>query len=250
MQCMKSQNLQRVSCWSLLGRKMSSVQPLSPYLQGNPIKPTIFSSAWLGASTKVCLQILQLLSCCVFLFSREVCGNHFGFSLAREAVEVSLPALGHWGGDEATALEAGQQGQQVLVLHQAAYLRRNPWVPRVILNCVLYLSVTPNYKDACGGRWVHWQVTLTWVVLFCVSCVSCTHKHVKSSCRISKEGVSIEKGWAMTGRMSKPLNCSMYSFSSWESCLSPRLKSLLRGVHFIVCKLSVEDKDKTKNKTS
>ena len=39
-------------------------------------------------------------------------------SLAREAVEVSLPALGHRGGDQAVALEAGKQGQQVLVLHQ------------------------------------------------------------------------------------------------------------------------------------
>ena len=137
MQCMKSQNLQRVSCWSLLGRKMSSVQPLSPYLQGNPIKPTIFSSAWLGASTKVCLQILQLLSCCVFLFSRLVSGKQFWDSLAWEAVEVALPALGDRGGDEATALEASQQGQQVLVLHKATHLRRNSC--EVILNCIVYL---------------------------------------------------------------------------------------------------------------
>ena len=46
-------------------------------------------------------------------------------SLAREAVEVSLPALGHRGGDQAVAMEAGQQGQQVLVLHQTTDIRRN-----------------------------------------------------------------------------------------------------------------------------
>ena len=36
----------------------------------------------------------------------------------------------------------------------------------------------------------------------------------------------------------KPLNCSMYSLSSWESCLSPLRNSLRRGNHFMFCKLS------------
>ena len=60
-------DLQRVSCWSLLGRKTSSEQPLAPYLHGSPIIPTIFSNAWFGASTNVCLQILQLFNPCDFL---------------------------------------------------------------------------------------------------------------------------------------------------------------------------------------
>ena len=50
---------------------------------------------------------------------------------------MSLPALGDWGGDQGTALQAGQQGQQVLVLHKATHLRRNSC--EVILNCIVYL---------------------------------------------------------------------------------------------------------------
>ena len=46
-------------------------------------------------------------------------------SLARQAVEVALPALGNRGRDQATALQARQQGQQVLVLHKTLHLRSN-----------------------------------------------------------------------------------------------------------------------------
>ena len=67
--------LQRVSCWSLLGRKTSSEQPLAPYLHGSPIIPTIFSNAWFGASTNVCLQILQLFNPCDFLIGKDQLGD-------------------------------------------------------------------------------------------------------------------------------------------------------------------------------
>ena len=126
-------DLQRVSCWSLLGRKTSSEQPLAPYLHGSPIIPTIFSNAWFGASTNVCLQILQLFNPCDFLILGRISwGTVERGSLARQAVEVALPALGNRGRDQATALQARQQGQQVLVLHKTTAFRSYPCNGRLL----------------------------------------------------------------------------------------------------------------------
>ena len=48
--------------------------------------------------------------------------------LAGGAVEVALPTLDHGGGDQLPAVEAGQQGQHVLVLHQPSGAGGGAWV--------------------------------------------------------------------------------------------------------------------------